>query len=734
MEESVSLDVRLLGPFDVARGGHPVAHDAWGRRKTLALAKLLIAHRGIVFPYDRLIEILYEEASSERGVSNLYRRISELRRALEPGLRDGRHSAYVCQQGQTYVFAQNAACTVDVETFRHTVSAARRLRDERRDVAAVKCYRDAIALYRGDFLEEDRYVEWTQAPRARYRETFLAALSQLAACHAQLGEYEQAIEACRTVLEVQPYREPVIRQLMEYYAVAGDRSQAIATYNEGVRTLADILDVQPEAETTQLFKKIAGQSGVAIRRRLDRRRIAVLPFHNVGKDDVNRFFVDGLTEEIIHILSNVPQFRVISQASAAKYALERMPLAQLGRELNVGSILEGSVRILDGQVRITASFSDVETEERLWSKTYDRKLSETLSIQSEIAGNVARALRHHVSDESSARLRETQTSSWDAYERFLIGRYHWNQRTPEGYRRAAKLFEEALAFDPDYSSAHAGLAAAWCDLGECSPNPDLRARYGRQAEAEARCALELHPRCAEARATLGRNRMYFGRDPLAGARELEEAIRLNPSYAMASNWLGVCLIGLARFDEAVDVLQTAHRHDPLSLAVIRNLGRAFYSARRYEEAIEQLWKALEIVPSFTGLHSVLGLVHLELGRYEDAIAEFETENLLDPRFASSRDALISIARARTGDPERLEALLRNPHVEPSEGVGASALIWLAVAFLEAGQEAQAIAQLRYSLERSLGWFMLYIHSPLLDAVTSKAWYVSLLKDAGLVSS
>ena len=598
----------------------------------------------------------------------------------------------------------------------------------------MKEYQDAVELYQGDFLEEDRYVEWTQEPRARYREAFLTALTQLASCHAELGEYEQAIEACRCVLNAQPYRESVIRQLMEYYAISGDRSQAIAAYNTGIRSLAADLGVQPEAETTRLFKRIVGHSGIAAQRQLDRRRIAVLPFANVGGSAENRLFVDGLTEELINMLSNVPRLRVISQASTARYAFKRTPLAQMGKELNVGSVVEGSVRILEGKVRIAASLSDIETEERLWAETFDRDLTDILSIQSDIAESVAQALRRHLGDETSPTLKERQTASWDAYERFLIGRYHWNQRTPEGYRRAARSFKESLGFDPNYSSAHAGLAAAWCDLGERSRLANQRARLGHKAEMEAKRALELDPRCAEARATLGRNRLYFGRDPIGAARELERAVDLNPSYAMAGNWLGVSLIGLARFDEAVDVLQTAHRHDPLSLAVIRNLGRAYYNARRYGEALEQLRKALDLDPTFTGLHSVLGLVFLELGRNREAAAEFEEEQRLDPQFAFARDALLGIARARDRSPEALREVVQNVQVRPPETIGASDRVWAAAALLEGGHEAQAITQLRQALDISLGWFMLYIHSPLFDAVAGREWYNSLLKEARLVSS
>ena len=728
------LHIGLLGVFEATRDAKLLSRETWGRRKTLALAKLLIAHRGAAFSYEQLIETLYEKPDSRQCVNNLYRRVSELRRALEPDLRDGRRSSFIGQQGQTYLFRKDAPCDVDIETFLNRIELGHRLHDSRQYPAAVKALQDAMSLYRGDFLEEDRYEEWTQRPRANYRESYLGALGVLAACHARLGEYEQSIEACRRVLDIQPYRESVIRQLMEYYAVSGDRSQAIAAYNNGIRSLADVLNVQPEAKTTQLFKQIAGRTGMTEQRRLDRRRIAVVPFVNLGEDPTNQVFVDGLTGEIIHMLSNVPQLWVVSQASAAKYTINQASLQKVGGELNVGSVLEGNVRIRDGEVRIVASFYDVQTEARLWSETFDGRLTDVLAIRTGITEGVTRALRQHLGDAAPDAPRESPATCWEAYERFLIGRYHWSQRTPDGYQRATRFFEESLRYDPNYSSAYAGLAAAWCDLGECGRDPDQRVLLGRKAEVAARRALELDPRCAEARATLGRNRMYFGHDPMGATRELRKAIQLNPSNAMACNWLGVALIGLARFDEAVEVLQTAHRHDPLSLAVIRNLGRAFYSARRYEEATGQLRKALDINAGFTGLHSILGLVDLELEKYDEAAAEFEEERLLDPRFAVSSGALISIAHARRGDITRLCAMASSHHAEASDSIGASDLIWVAAALLEAGYESQAIAQLNRALEISLGWFMLYIHSPLFDRVTSKPWYVALLKNADLVSA
>ena len=728
------LNLRLFGQFEGFRNGQPLPQGVWGRRKALALAKLFIANRGVAFSHDQLTELLYEGASPDLAVSYLYRRISEVRRALEPDLKQGRCSSFIKQQGQAYVFCREAPCQIDVEVFLDMVEKAQDLKEARRDAAAVECFRNAVAIYRGDFLEEDRYEEWTQVPRERYREIYLAALCQLADCYAELGEYDRASRACECVLDIQPYREPAIRQLMEYYAILGNRPLAIATYNNGIRALADVLDVQPEAETTQLFKRIVSPAGIRTRKRVDKGRIAVLPFVNVGGRPANRFFVDGLTEEVIHVLSNVQRFRVISQTSVSKYAEERKSVAEIARELNVGTVLEGSVRMLGNHVRIAVKLSDIETEEHLWSETYDRELGEVLSVQSQIAGSVARALCLHLGEESPYPLQGTQTGSWDAYERYVIGRYHWNQRTPKGYERAAQLFQEALTLDPKYSKARAALAATWCDLGASSRIRSDRQLYGEKAEAEARRVLELDPHSAEARATLGRNRMYFKHDPMGAVRELEEAIRLNPSYAMACNWLGVFLIGLARFDEAVEVLHRAHRLDPLSLAVIRNLARAYYNARRYDEAIEQLQKALDLDPDFSGIHFLLGLINIELARYDQAILEFEKESLLNRQFASSENALIGVARSRNGDPSLLNDLVRTLQAEGSETISSSDPVWTSVALLEAGYETPAISCLNLAMETSVSWFVLYIHSPLFDAVGDKAWYVSLLRRAGLVSS
>ena len=255
---SSALRVRLLGPFQVWRVGLLRQPRDWIDRKVQALFKILVAERGRTYSRDELLEFLWPDLSPKQGLNNLHVRVSQLRQLLEPRLRrgQGRKSAYILTIHEGYRFNPETDCWVDTEAFAHRCQRAEALQAQGRFAETIEAYEAALRLYRGDFLEEDRYEEWTIPHRERWRETLLLSLAQLAECHARLGQYARALKRCRRVLELEPLRESVYCQKMLYHFLAGERSEALQTYQACARLLKEQLQVEPASETFTLYGQI----------------------------------------------------------------------------------------------------------------------------------------------------------------------------------------------------------------------------------------------------------------------------------------------------------------------------------------------------------------------------------------------------------------------------------------------------------------------------------------------
>jgi len=253
------LTIRLFGRFEVLRGRRPIPNKAWGRAKTQKLFKILLSEPGRPFTHEQLVEPLYPTSTPEKVIRNLRGRVSELRRALEPALTRGRNSRFILHVRGGYCLNPEAPYRLDTEVFQQLLEGAQRLEGEQRWEEARKRYEEALALYRGEFLAEDRYEDWTQGPRRYWRERHLAALSQLAECYAHLGHYGRAVERCRKILALEPYRESAYRQLMLYHYSMGDKGKALLTYKQCLRALKEHLDVRPSLETHRLYEHICAE-------------------------------------------------------------------------------------------------------------------------------------------------------------------------------------------------------------------------------------------------------------------------------------------------------------------------------------------------------------------------------------------------------------------------------------------------------------------------------------------
>jgi adenylate cyclase len=364
-----------------------------------------------------------------------------------------------------------------------------------------------------------------------------------------------------------------------------------------------------------VFAPLEGAAGSGAEAVDPPRRLAVLPLTNMSPDPQDEFFADGLTEEIITELSRISGIGVIARTSVMRYKSVTKPVREIGAELHVGYVLEGSLRKAGNRIRITVQLIDARTEEHLWADRLDRELADIFAVQSEIASSVAAAL--------DLRLRPTlirppaAPPDVGAYTLYLRGRYLWNQRTNPSVREAARRFQEAIALDPRFALAHSGLADSYSVLADRGALP--RSESIPRALAEARRGLELDPSSAEVHASLGLALSGAG-DDRAAERELRTAIRLNPGYPAARLWLQLVLQAAGRPAEAEQEIRLAEELDPLSPAVLNSAGVIAWAAGRNDEAIAKWERARELVPTTDS--PTLNLVALLAlsGRREEAVA------------------------------------------------------------------------------------------------------------------
>ncbi len=376
--------------------------------------------------------------------------------------------------------------------------------------------------------------------------------------------------------------------------------------------------------------------------------IAVLPLANLSGNPQQEYFAEGMTEAVIAHLAQIRALKVISRTSVMQYKKTRKPVREIGKELQVDAVIEGSVLYSGNRVRITAQLIDARSDAHLWAQTYDRDIQDVLSLQSEIASDIAQQIRIEISPEERKSLATKTKLDPQGYEAYLKGRYFWNKRSPEGMKKSLEYFQEVLDLDPTYAPAYVGIADCYIAHGGA-----LLGIPGKEAYAKAKAAitkaLEIDEKLAEAHASLGSIKGELEHDWNGAEKEYRRAIELKPGYATAHHWYSDFLVIHGRLEEALKEIERALEIDPLSLIINTSVAIKLYTLGRDDEAIHQLQRTLEMDPNFILAHIFLGRTYLQKGMNEDALKSF---------LKSGARGYIGYGYAVTGKQDEAKRILR----------------------------------------------------------------------------
>jgi serine/threonine protein kinase/tetratricopeptide (TPR) repeat protein len=387
--------------------------------------------------------------------------------------------------------------------------------------------------------------------------------------------------------------------------------------------------------------------------------VAVLPFLNFGADAESDFFADGMTEDVIANLAKVRSMKVISRASVMPFRKREKSLREIGASLGAASILDGSIRRAGNRVRIVAQLVDARTDEHLWADTYDRDLTDIFAIQSDVAMQIAAALKAELSTDEVARIEQKPTHDPHAYQLFLQGRHALSRASEEGYRRGIAYLEQAIAEDPRLAAAHSALAFIYSELSTAQGAGTIPpAEAFAKAKTFAEKALALDPSLGEAHSVLASLRFMCDYDWSGAEKEFQLALSLSPGSADVYDRYGWMCSAMGRFDDAIRMVRRAQELDPL--AHRSDIANELLRSGRHEEARDAARKVIAFEPDFARGHSILGWACIFLGRTAEGLAALEHAVSLTPE-STLFTAQLGQAYALAGREPEAREILRNLH-------------------------------------------------------------------------
>ena len=510
---------------------------------------------------------------------------------------------------------------------------------------------------------------WLDERRSELSHAYIAALLTLAQRQEQSGDLHGRVRTCLRLVAADPHSSIYAQQLMRALFDSGDQLGALQHAAEHARRRRADLDLDPDPSVSSLAERLR-TAPIARPPAVDSTRhqssIAVLPFVNLSGDPDNESFADGITEDVIAHLSKIRALKVISHTSVMRFKQRRQSLREIGNTLGATTILDASVRRSGERIRIVAKLVDVQSDRHLWVETYDRHLTDIFEVQTDVALQIAAAMKAELSREERTRVRRGPTRDIPAYQLFLRGREYYIKYTPEGLLSAIEFFDKAIARDAEFALAYAYKATAYTELAEAgSVNPEIA--YGRAREALQQ-ALKLDPESGAAHCTMGYLKGVYEYDWKAAEQAFKHAIDLAPSYSDAYVLYGRLLAGIGRFDEAIALQERAHELSPLAHRMDRIT--TLLRAGRFEEAVPKAEEAVEFEPGYDRARSTLGWSYFLSGNQSAGIAELERAVAASPGNSLWLGQL-GQAYAMTGDRERaraiigqLEEIARDKYVSP----------------------------------------------------------------------
>jgi len=368
----------------------------------------------------------------------------------------------------------------------------------------------------------------------------------------------------------------------------------------------------------------------------DEKSIAVLPFINMSDDKENEYFSDGISEELLNVLVRVKGLRVPSRTSSFTFKGSDKKLAEIGKELQVDHILEGSVRKSGDRIRVTAQLIDVNSDTHLWSETYTRQLDDIFAVQDEIAQAIVSALKVTLTGDDQAPIQTRSTASVDAYNKYLLGRHLWNQRTPQSLLASIEPLREAIETDPQYGRAWEALADAYVLI------PEYRAGSIREyiplAHEAIDKALYINPKSAPALTTSAYINFMYDYDFEGARRMFTRAIEIDPGYATAHQWYGELLAAEGELDAALDQLELARLADPLAQIMPHDMGWFLMWTDRSDEAYRYFQESIELNPNFQNTYRNLAQLQMMGGQFDAA-----RENIRKMYSITKKDPAVDLA-------------------------------------------------------------------------------------------
>lgn len=519
------------------------------------------------------------------------------------------------------------------------------------------------------------------------------------------------------------------------YAIGHEKQRSVSSLRPGLPVrLEQVVDRCLEKSPSLRFPDAAGVLDAlgAVERDVKgaggtaAKSLAVLPFADISPEQDNKYFSDGLTEEIITSLSSLQRVKVVSRTSVMHYDRAGKSMKQIAGELGVQYVLEGSVRKHGSNLRITTQLVDAGQDATVWAETYDGTMEQIFDIQEKVASRIVKGLSVRLTPNERRKLKRRATDNTEAYQLYLRGRFFWSKRTAEGLQTALRYFGQAIEKDPLYAPAWAGIADSHMLLMDLGTTP--REETYLKARAAVQVALGYDNELAEAHASLGMLHMLSEWDWPNAEKEFKLAISLDPNYATAHHWYSEWLGMQGRMREAVEEISAAIELDPLSPAILKDKGMLLYYARDYDGAIEFAGKALELDPSSVAAHRLLSLAYGEKGNVADAIAE----NQIWGELSGGRvDALIGLAQcyARVGESAKVLQLLQGP--EADESLTGNQMRAIGLVYAAVGNRDAAFAWLEKGFEEKAEALGTLRVDPKADPLRSDPRFVPLMKKVGL---